>query len=155
MAEVSLSNCVMTNHPSKEGRPHKGGSDKKVERERVFLSLDRCLLFSLGPIVVLENFNSNYSTFLARPAGRHNNGRSFNFKVANEGHLLVAANGGAHPWPWLAPIHHQYTPLMRCCGRRAIPIALWPTVSIKLAVGMNHHTSPACRGLRVSELLLR
>ncbi|EJK44551.1 hypothetical protein THAOC_36897 [Thalassiosira oceanica] len=41
---------------------------------------------------------------------------------------------------------------MMCCGRRAIQITLWPTLSIKRSGATNgkfvhHRTGPACRGL--------
>ena len=54
-------------------------------------------------------------------------------------------DGGAH-----GLIHYQYTPNEVLCYSDSstadglIPIALRPTVSVKLAVKMHHRKSPAC-----------
>ena len=74
----------------------------------------------------MPNFHCDYSTFSARPAQRQNNdGRELR---GTQGPPLVAR--WRRPWPRVI----TSTPPLKCCGRRAIPIALRPTLSIKLAV---------------------
>ena len=84
--------------------------------------------YSTSPLglLVLTDFQSDYSTFSARPAQRQNNdGRELR---GTEGPPLVAR--WRRPWPRVI----TSTPPLKCCGCRAIPIALRPTLSIKLAV---------------------
>ena len=114
------------------------GESENRSRESSCSSLSTFSYFPPGSNSRREIQSRLQHLFGSAEFGRHNDGRELR---GSQGPLLVAR------WRRQWPRFIANTPLMKCCGRRAIPIALRPTVSINLAVGMHHRTSPACRGL--------